>query len=255
MNGLDRKVIIVTGAGGGIGSATAARLASEGASIVLADLHLAAAQEAANAITTAGGTAIATEVDIGDEDAVRAMVDLAVDEFGRLDGLHNNAADLSDDVLGRDGDLLEVPFEVWQRTIDVSLSGAFHCCRHALPHILASGGGAIVNTSSDAAFHAEPRFASYSVAKAGLLALTRHIAVRWGKERIRCNAITPGLVLTKGAQELVGADWIEHQLSINHSWRLGEPEDIAAVVALLMSDDGAWINGQTYSVNGGAVMR
>jgi NAD(P)-dependent dehydrogenase (short-subunit alcohol dehydrogenase family) len=253
--GLDGKVVVVTGAGGGIGAGTSARLASEGATVVLTDVSPDSARAAAKEITAAGGRAEALELDIGDAGMVAAVIDDVAVRHGRLDGLHNNAADLSEGNLGLDGDLLEVPLEVWRRTMDVSLTGAMLCCRHAIPHMLAIGGGSIVNTSSDAAFLGEPRFAAYSVAKTGILALTRHIASRWGKDGIRCNAITPGLVLTDAASELVGQEWISHQLAITRSTRLGRPSDIAAMVAMLMSDDGEWINGQTYAVNGGTTIR
>jgi NAD(P)-dependent dehydrogenase (short-subunit alcohol dehydrogenase family) len=255
VRGLDDKIIIVTGAGGGIGAATSARLAAEGAMVIVTDLSLAAAESAAHDIVGAGGRAQARALDISDAQMVATVIDAVAAEHGRIDGLHNNAADLSAATLGRDADLLEVPPEVWQRTMDVSLTGTMLCCRHVVAHMLAAGGGSIVNTSSDAAFLGEPRLVSYSVAKAGMLALTRHIASRWGKQRIRANSITPGLVLTDAASAAMGQDWIEHQLSITRSDRLGKPEDIAAMVALLMSDDGEWINGQTYAVNGGTVLR
>ena len=255
MRGLDGKVIVVTGAAGGIGAATSARLAAEGATVVLTDVDTDVARAAAKEIVAGGGRAEALRLDIGDAAMVAEVIDGVADRHGRLDGLHNNAADLSEANLGRDGDLLEVPMEVWQRTLDVSLTGTMMCCRAAVPHLLAAGGGSIVNTSSDAAYLGEPRFAAYSVAKLGMLALTRHIASRWGKDGVRCNAITPGLVLTDAAAVLVGQDWADHQLAITRSTRLGRPADIAAMVALLMSEDGEWINGQTYAVNGGTTIR
>ncbi|MEO8695958.1 MAG: SDR family oxidoreductase [Acidimicrobiales bacterium] len=251
---LDGKVIIITGAGGGIGSVTAQRLAAEGARVVLADVDIAAANRALARVTAVGGEARTAEVDVADSDSAKGLMDFAVAEFGQLDGLHNNAAQMAPDFLKLDGDLIETPHWVWQRTLDVDLTGCFNCIRHALPYLLQRG-GSIVNTSSDGAFSADPGFVGYSVAKAGMLAITRHVASRWGKERIRCNAIAPGLIVSEASRARLDDRWFEDTLAKNKSWRLGDPTDVAAMVAMLMSEDGEWINGQTISINGGAMMR
>lgn len=253
MRGLEGKVIVVTGGGGGLGSATAERLCREGAHVVVADIDLAAAAAAADRVRAEGGVARAFQVDTTSEAAMAELMGFAVTEFGSLFGLHNNAADLSAENFGRDTDALDVPLEVWQRTLDVTLTGYLYGVRHALPHMLRGGGGSIVNTSSDAAFTAEVWGVAYGVAKAGLLALSRHVANRWGKDGIRCNVISPGMIPTPNSRKAAAMAGIDLDAGLADCLlpRLGEPRDIAGVVTMLMSEDGAFVNGQTLSVNGG----
>ena len=251
MRGLAGKVIVVAGGAGGIGTATSVRLAEEGASVVVGDLDASAAEVVASRISGA----LAVQVDVSDESSVAAMVAATVSAFGRIDGLHANAADLSPATIGGDSDALTVPLDLFDHTLSVNLRGHLLCTRHVLPHLLESGGGAIVYTSSAAAFIGERHRPSYAVAKSGLNALARHVASRWGKEGIRANAVAPGLVLGPAAQAGVGAEFLERALAGGRSHRLGTPDDVAGVVALLLSDDGSWINGQVISVDGGATLR
>ena len=253
MRGLENKVAIVAGGGSGIGAATAARLAEEGASVVVADLNGPNATATAAGITDKGGRAIAHEFDISDEGSVVGMIEATVAAFGGLDHLHANAADLSPENIGRDSDAVTLPLEVFDRTIHVNLRGHLLCTRHAIDRMLERGGGAIVYTSSAASFIGEPERPSYGMAKAGINALARHVASKWGKEGIRANAIAPGLVLTRAISE--DSPIREWALRAGRSPRLGQPEDIAAAVAFLMSDDAEWINGQVLSVDGGATLR
>ncbi len=255
MRGLEGKVIVVAGGAGGIGTATSLRLAEEGASVVVGDLNADAATEVAGKITTAGGRATGVPVDVSDEGSVRALIDAAVSTYGGIDGLHANAADLSPGNIRRDSNVVDVPLEVFDHTIAVNLRGHLLCVRHAIPKMLERGGGAIVFTASAAAFIGEPERPSYAVAKAGLCALARHIASRWGRQGIRANAVAPGLVVTPTIAAGSTDEFKAAALARSRSTRLGAPEDIAAMVALLMSDDGAWINGQAISVDGGAVLR
>lgn len=248
MRGLAGKVIVVAGGASGIGAASAVRLAEEGASVVVGDVRADGARETADRIAAAGGKAVAVEFDLADEAACRRLIEATVSEFSRLDGLFNVGADLSPDNLGRDGDLVEVPLEVWRHTLDVNLTGYFYTSRYAIPALLDGGGGVILNMTS-AVTMGFPRFVAYGAAKAGVVALSRHIACRWGKENIRCNAIDPGVVLTENSLTMVSEE--ERVAALETSWspRLGEPGDTAAMVAFLMSDEGAWINGQAYSVS------
>jgi NAD(P)-dependent dehydrogenase (short-subunit alcohol dehydrogenase family) len=255
MRGLTDKVAVVAGGAGGIGTATSVRLAEEGVSVVVGDLNHAAARAVAQRITDAGGRAVAVGVDVSDEGSVAAMVAAAIDSFGGLDILHANAADLSAETLGRDSNVLDVPLDAFDRALAVNLRGHLLCTRAALPEILRRGGGAIVYTSSGAAFMGEPERPSYAVSKSGLHALVRHVASKWGRKHVRANAVAPGLVLTDGPRSVLSEEFMKLALRGTRSWRLGEPEDIAAMVAFLVSSDGEWINGQVLSVDGGASLR
>jgi NAD(P)-dependent dehydrogenase (short-subunit alcohol dehydrogenase family) len=255
MRGLKDKVAVVAGGAGGIGTATSVRLGEEGVSVVVADLNGDAARAVAGQITEAGGRAVGVTVDISDEGAVNEMVALAVDTYGGLDILHANAADLSAGTLGRDSNALDIALDAFDRTIAVNLRGHLLCTRAALPELLKRGGGALVYTSSGAAFMGEPERPSYAMAKSGINALVRHVASKWGRKHIRANAVAPGLVLTEGPRSVLSEDFMKMALRGTRSWRLGEPEDIAAMVAFLASSDGEWINGQVLSVDGGASLR
>jgi len=248
MRGLRDKVVVVAGGATGIGAATCRRLAEEGAKVVVGDINEAAAKQTADAI---GGRHL--RFDITREDDCKALVEHAVGEFGGLDGLFTVAADTSKETLGRDSesDLLTVPLDVWQRTLDVNLTGTFLMTRSALPALLERGGGSIVNTLSGLIFYGSPIRPAYLASKAALVALTRHVAARWGKEGIRCNAVAPGFVMTEQVAHNVPQEERDMILAANKSTRHGRPEDIAATVAFLLSDDAEWINGQMQLVNGG----
>jgi NAD(P)-dependent dehydrogenase (short-subunit alcohol dehydrogenase family) len=250
---LEGKVAIVAGGATGIGAATARRLAAEGASVVIGDINLDQARVVAADIERQGAAALAVRCDIGDEAAVAALIKAAVETHGGLDLIHVNAADLS--IIGQDLDVLAVSMAIFDRTIEIDLRGHVLCTRYALPELLKRGGGAIVYTSSGAAHNAEPTRVSYAVAKAGLHALMRHVATRWGREGIRANVVAPGLVLSETALANLSEEQLAGQLAEAPTTRLGKPEDLAATVAFLMSADGEWINGQVVSVDGGRTMR
>lgn len=254
MGRLEGKVAVVAGGGNGIGAASSKRLAAEGATVVVGDINVAAAATVAGEIAAEGGTSLAVTFDIADEGSVAQLFSQTADAFGGVDLLHNVAADLSDATLGRDSDLLDIDLAVWDRTMAVDLRGFVLTMRQAIPSMLSRGGGAIVNTSSGAAFVGEATRPGYGAAKAAINALSRHVANRWGKEGIRCNSVAPGLVLTPTAAGHMG-DAALRRLARNPSGRLGEPEDIASSVAYLLSDDASWVNGQVLSVDGGTTMR
>ncbi|MFI0036885.1 SDR family NAD(P)-dependent oxidoreductase [Streptomyces mutabilis] len=235
---------LVTGAARGIGAATARRLAEEGARVLLTDVDLAAARRTAGELTEQGLEAEAFPCDVTDRASVEAAVAHAVDTFGTLDVLVNNAYACTPDA-----PLFEdEPDEVWARDLDVTLTGAYRCCRAALPHLAASGRGAIVSVGSvnglqDFGNHA------YSAAKAGLASLTRTLAGHAAPRGVRVNLVTPGTVRTtawEGRDEDLAAVQGLYPLG-----RVGEPEDIAAAVAFLVSRDAAWITGTTLVVDGG----
>lgn len=252
MRGLAGQVVLVAGAAGGIGAASAARLAEEGASVAVADLDVERARATAAMI---GGTATAFGYDQGEEDSIVALLGDVTAHFGRLDGLHANAADLSPQVVGADRQLLKMDVGVWERTLKVNLIGYALLIRESLPHLLTAGGGGIVCTSSDGSELGQVSQPAYAASKAGINALVRHTASRWGRERVRTNAVSPGIVLSEAAKAAQTADALAGYLEGTRSDRLGGPEDVGAAVAYLLSDDGAWVNGQVWSVNGGLVLR
>jgi NAD(P)-dependent dehydrogenase (short-subunit alcohol dehydrogenase family) len=255
MRGLTGKIAVIAGGGSGIGAATAVRLAEEGASVLVGDLNGANAQRVAGGVTEAGGSAASVAFDISTEAGADALIGTAVDLFGGVDLVHVNAADMSRDTLGRDSDLESVPLEVFDRTMAVDLRGHVLVSRRAMPELLARGGGAVVFTSSYCAFGGEPERPSYAMAKSGMLALVRHIASRYGREGVRANAIAPGTIVNERQRAAMTDEWLETYLSMTRSPRLGRPDDVAALVAFLLSDDGEWINGQTICVDGGTLMR
>ncbi len=255
MRGLEGRVVLVAGGAGGIGTATCTRLGEEGASVMVADLNGDAAAAVAESIRDAGGRAESMTIDLRDEQSVAAAVQETADRFGSLDVLHANAADLSPETIGQDSDAASIPLDAFDRTIAVNLRGHLLCARHAIPKLLEKGGGALVFTSSAAAFAGEPERPAYAMAKSGLGGLVRHIASRWGKLGIRANAVAPGLVLTDTIRESLDPAFRDMALGVTRSARLGTPEDIAAMVAFLASDDASWITGQVISVDGGAVLR
>ena len=255
MQRLAGKVIVVAGGAGGIGTATCRRLAVEGASVVAGDLDGDGARAVAEGIVAEGGRAAGAWVDITDESSVRALIGLARSEFGGVDGLHANAADLSPETLAADSDVVSMEMSTFDHVLSVDLRGHVLCTRAVLPALLERGGGTLVYTTSDAAFAGEPQRPGYAIAKAGICALVRHVASKWGRERVRANAIAPGVVLTQSFSGSGAEPTLGRLLARTRSWRLGEPADIAAMVAHLMSDDGQWINGQVLSVNGGMILR
>lgn len=252
MRRLDAKVAVVAGGGSGIGAATAERLASEGCRVVVGDLAADNARAVAERIGAAGGDAIAIPYDQSDDASVQALMAGAVKHFGRLDFVHANAADMG--AILRDTDALTVPLEVYDRTVAVNQRGYLLCTRHALLHLIEAK-GAIVYTSSAAAFAGEPERVSYAMSKAAVNALMRHVASRWGKYGVRANSITPGFVCTEQIRNAVTPEFEKAMLARSRSPRLGESRDVAAMVAMLFSEDGEWINGQTISVDGGAILR
>jgi NAD(P)-dependent dehydrogenase (short-subunit alcohol dehydrogenase family) len=192
---------------------------------------------------------LAARCDIAKGQDVEAVVALAESEFGKLDGIHVNAADTS--VVLRDTDPVSIDMSVFDRTIEVNLRGHFLCTRFAVPALLRAGGGSIVYTSSRGALIGEAVRVSYAISKAGIHALMRNAARRWGKEGIRANVVAPGYIETRAtAQTFDGADR-QARLDAGCSPRLGMPADVAAMVAMLMSSDGEWINGQVMHINGG----
>jgi len=251
---LEGKVVIIAGASSGIGRISAARLAAEGAALVIAApvRELARLEAVAAHIREAGGVCFAQAFEATDDASAAALVQRAIDEFGGLDAVNANFADLG--VIHDDSDAVQVTDEVFDRTIDVNLKGMLRLTRHAIPKLLLRGGGAMIYTSSTAAIIGEPERPCYAMSKAGINALVRHVASRWGVSNIRANGIMPGFIVTEENKPHIPPDFLETVLLQSRAMRHGRPEDIAAMVALLASADGEWINGQTIAVDGGSVL-
>ena len=254
MNRYTNRNVVIIGAASGIGAAAAKRLAREGAHVLIGDINEAGAAEVAAEITRDGGVAEAGFADLSDAASLKALVDRAMSSGG-LDMVYINGADLRPEIVGRDTNVVDIDSEVWDRTMAVNLRGYAETCRYAIPAMLENGGGAIVMTSSAAAFVGEPERPAYAASKAGMNALVRHIASRWGAEGIRANAVAPGLVVTDTIAATMPPEFLEQAIKSTRHNRLGRPEDIAAAVAFLGSEDASWINGQVLSVDGGSVLR
>ncbi|MFG2568240.1 SDR family NAD(P)-dependent oxidoreductase [Streptomyces sp. NPDC048567] len=244
MTRFDGYAVLITGAGRGIGAATARLLASEGARVLVTDLDGDRAEAVAAEIRAAGGAAEALVCDVADRAAVEAAVAYAVETFGGLDVLVNNAYSCSlDSMLFEDE-----PDETWHRDLDVSLGGAYRCSRAAMPHLAASGRGAIVSIGSvngvqDFGNHA------YSAAKAGLASLTRTLAGHAGPRGVRANLVVPGTIRTEAWSGREAE--LDRVTALYPLGRVGEPEDIAKAVAFLASSDAEWITGTSLCVDGG----
>jgi len=245
---LDDKVVLVSGAGSGIGQATALYLAHEGAAVAVGDVALDEVHALADRISGEGGQAIASLCDVRSEESVGEFVELTMTMFGGIDCLDHNAA-WSHPRL--DTDATDIDLGVWERVLQTNTRGALLLARHAIPKMVDRGGGSIVNISSGTSTIGESTRVAYGVSKAAINQLTRHLATRYGRDGIRANAIAPGFILTETAEaqvpNAVKAQLAEH----NPSRRLGRPEDIAAVVGFLCSDESSYINGQLLHVDGG----
>jgi len=243
------KVAVITGAGSGIGRVAARLFADEGASVVVADIDADQAGEAAAEIVASGGTAVPVGVDVSDEREVADMVGVAVGRFGGLHVLFNNAGVFPAD----DGGILDTPPDTWQRVMDVNLKGVWLGCRAAVPAMLASGGGSIVNVASFVALMgAATAQIAYTASKGGVLALTRELAVEYARSGIRANSLCPGPIETPLLSELL-ADPERRNRRLVHIpiGRFGRPEEIARAALFLASDESSFVTGSALVVDGG----
>jgi NAD(P)-dependent dehydrogenase (short-subunit alcohol dehydrogenase family) len=235
---LENKVCVITGAAGGIGSATVALFQREGAKVVGVDL-----------VASAPGD-LSVRVDITQEDQVADMYARTREAFGRIDVLFNNAGISPPD----DGSALETTVEAWQRVQDINLKGAFLCCKHGIPHLLKSGGGSVINTASFVAvMGAATSQISYTASKGGVLALSRELGVEFARRGVRVNALCPGPVDTPLLRELFASDpeQAAHRLVHLPMGRFARAEEIAQGALFLASDDASYVTASTFLVDGG----
>jgi NAD(P)-dependent dehydrogenase (short-subunit alcohol dehydrogenase family) len=245
------KVAVVTGGAGGIGAATAHALAREGAGVAVIDIDRAGAERVAAEIENAGGRALALGVDLSEEPGVAQAVRSVVDHFGRLDVLHNNAALTDSAFLERDTPVTELDLAVWERTLAVNLTSQMLTCKHAIPEMVRTGGGSIINMSSGASLKGDRTRTAYGVSKAGVNTLTLYVATSHGKQNIRVNAIVPGLIITDAVRAHLTEEILTGLSRAILTTHLGEPDDIANMVLFLASEESRYVTGQLLSVDGG----
>jgi NAD(P)-dependent dehydrogenase (short-subunit alcohol dehydrogenase family) len=250
MKKLQDKVAIITGAASGIGLASARVFAEEGAAVVIADLDAEQGTAAAQEITDNGGRALFVQTDVSQEHQVEALIQRTLDHFGDLDIMFNNAG------MEELYHIHELSTESWQRQIDVNLKGTFLGCKHAIRHFLKKGRGVILNTSSIGGILPTPQRPAYNSAKAGVILLTKNIALEYGKRNIRANVICPGIVYTKMTallRERPDLEELARKLSALH--RVARPEEIARAALFLVCDDASFITGISLIVDGGMSLR
>jgi len=273
MNGLSGKTAVVTGAGSGIGRASARRLAAEGCAVVVADIDAEGGAGTVDLIADAGGDATFVEVDVSDAASVERMVDVAVETYGGLDLAHNNAGILTDFV-----ETTGISEANWDRIVDVNLKGVWNCMKAELPEIR-EGGGAIVNTASEAGLVGMGGLSSYSASKHGVVGLTKSVALEYADRGVRVNAIAPGPTRTNIQSGLLGgvvgssaslSDRVRAAIELVRTAirtirapfdtsamrdvpmdRIADPEEMAGAVAFLCSDDASYITGHTLPIDGG----
>ena len=247
MGRLEGKVAIVTGGAMGIGQATALLMAREGARVVVADLQLEQARATVEQIRAAGGEATAAHLDAMSEASIEAVMQTTHAVYGALHVLYNNVGGTD---ATRDTGVVDMDWSYWDTALKLNLGSTVYACRRAIPLMLASGGGAIVNTSSMAAVMGDMRPTAYAAAKGAVITFTRYVAAQYGRQGVRCNAIAPGLILTARATprpQAVLAAFARQTLAPAH----GQPEDVACAALFLASDEARFINGQLIEIDGG----
>jgi NAD(P)-dependent dehydrogenase (short-subunit alcohol dehydrogenase family) len=249
MGKLDGKVAVITGSASGMGRATALRFAKEGAAVVVADLNSQAGEETISEIAAAGGRAVFQHTDVSSDAGIKALIDRAVKEFGRLDITYNNAG-----IGGATGRLEDTSAEDWDKSFVILTRAVFSGIKYSIEPMRKAGGGSIISTSSVAGLRGVAGLHAYSAAKAAVVSLTESAAIELGHDRIRVNCICPGGIVTPLVYRGMRGGEEEARKSMARSQpipRAGRPEDIAAMALFLASDDAEWITGTAMVVDGG----
>lgn len=247
---LQDKVSIITGAGGGMGRVAALRFAAEGSKVVVADVQKAAAEETVRLVRAGGGEATAAAADVSVEADAKAMVDLAIERYGRVDVLYNNAGVMPE----ADHSVVDTPVEAWDAVMAVNVRGVYLACKYAIPRMVAQHSGSIINISSFVALLgcSVPQDA-YTASKGAVLALTRSLAVQFAPEGVRTNAILPGPVETPLLMDWLVKDEAAKKLRLarNPTGRFGKPDEVVSLAVYLASDESTWTNGASLVIDGG----
>ena len=248
---LEGKVALITGAGGGIGRAGAVAFVREGAAVVVAEIDAERGEETAQLARETGGRATFVQTDVTQPEAVEAAVAAALREYGRLDVMYNNAGFSMNEEQG----VVDTPIEVWNQTYSVNLFGSYLFCKYAIPELAKAGGGSIISTASVAGLAGAWKKHAYATAKAGIIGLTRTIALEYAAQGIRANAICPGVTMSpRLRQRLTDNPALAEGYRKRQPLGLCEPEDIAATALFLASDDSRMITGQYIVVDGGHLL-
>lgn len=248
MGRVQGKVAIVTGGASGIGLASAQLLAAEGAKVVIADFNIEGAEEAAKEIQANGGEAVSVFLDASKEESIKSMIDYTVEHYGTINILYNNVGLTN---LKKDLDVVNIDLDEWDRLMTVNTKSVLLGSRYAIPHMIKAGGGSIINTASMSAFAADTIRSAYGASKAAVVNLTKYIAAQYGKDKIRCNGVAPGLILTPAAKNNMPDQVLDIFEKFNALPYHGEANDIGYTVLFLASDESKFITGQTIQVEGG----
>jgi NAD(P)-dependent dehydrogenase (short-subunit alcohol dehydrogenase family) len=247
---LDGKTAVITGAASRMGRAAALLFAAEGANVVVADVNADGGRAVVTEIESAGGQALFVHTDVSKAQQVQALIRAAVERFGRLTTLYNNAAPV--DLVNRaDRSVTELPEEVFDRMWAVVLRGTFLVCKYGIPELVRAGGGSVINTSTVDAVVGQGGYDAYTAAKGGVLSLTRSTAVAYAAHGIRVNAILPGFVRTPATEAWLSREGSRRAIEALHLTRVGEPEDIARFALYLASDDSEYVTGGWHMIDGG----
>lgn len=254
MGKLEGRVAIVTGAALGIGRSTAVLFAKEGAEVVLADIDEEQAEETLRLIKEAGGEATVVRTDVANPEDVKAAVDAAVESYGKLDILFNNAG------VALNGTVVETDEDLWNRALNVNLGGIYRGCKYSIPHMIENGGGSIVNMTSVQGLRGFHGWAAYSASKGGIIALTQQIALEYAGHGVRANCVAPGTIMTPLNEKVF--EEAEDPEALKETWnnmhplgRFGQPEEVANPVLFLASDDSSFVTGQTLAIDGGITVK
>jgi len=247
---LQDRVAIITGAASGIGRAGARLFAASGALVVVADIDERGGKQTVDEIASEGGRAFLVTTDVSQDEQVRALVKSATGKHGRIDILWNNAA-ATNLVNQQDRPVHELPENVWDQILNVSLKGVYLCCKHVLPCMMAAKRGVVINTSSVDGMVGQGGYDSYAAAKGGIIAMTRSMAVYYSDYNVRVNAICPGFVRTEALDPWMASARARSLIESLHLTRVGVPEDIAKFAVYLASDDAEYITGGVFPIDGG----